>query len=51
MRKLSESLLTARTNLGAVMNTVFEYGGPELFDRIEEKVSFGEPEYMSKLEH
>lgn len=40
--KISEDLLVAKTNLGSVMNSVFEYGGPDLFDRIEEKISFGE---------
>lgn len=40
--KLSDDLLLAKTNLGTVMNAIFEYAGPEVFDMIEEKVSFGE---------
>ena len=40
--KLGEELLTAKSNLGTVMNSIFEYAGSEFFDQIEEKISFGE---------
>lgn len=40
--KLSDDLVVAKTNLGTVMNAVFEFGGADLFDQIEERVTFGE---------
>lgn len=42
LNKVSDELLNAKTNLGAVMNSIFEFGGSDLFDKIEEKMTFGE---------
>lgn len=42
LSKMSENLLSAKTNLGTIMNAIFEHGGPELFDQIEGAISFGE---------
>lgn len=33
--KMSTDLTTVKSNLGSVLNTIFEYGGAELLDRCE----------------
>lgn len=42
VNKLGEDVLKAKTNLGQVMNAIFEFGGSELFDKIEERTPFNE---------
>jgi hypothetical protein len=41
-QSLEEELLMTKKNLGEALNAAFEYGGSELLDKIEEKVTFGE---------
>lgn len=35
LNKISEELMMAKSNLGSVLNTIFEHGGADLLERCE----------------
>lgn len=39
LTKMSSDLMAAKSNLGAVLNTIFEHGGAELLDKCEKYLS------------
>eukprot|EP01017_Pseudomicrothorax_dubius_P034585 TRINITY_DN4767_c0_g1_i4.p1 TRINITY_DN4767_c0_g1~~TRINITY_DN4767_c0_g1_i4.p1 ORF type:complete len:135 (-),score=42.43 TRINITY_DN4767_c0_g1_i4:98-502(-) len=42
IKALNDNLFMTRVNFAEVMNTIFEEGGSELYDKIEAKMSFKE---------